>query len=402
MDGPNLVINHASSDPGARDGAPGLRLGAGKARRGRRARIVKRIGGRDVIVVPLNAWALRAHNYRVDVERKVIRLSYWNASIPFRGEPRWLTRQGAKQGRLVITYDPVRKRWYAHISVRVPLEGRSVGGGFMGIDLGRGVLVCAVTSGGEALLYKGKALKSDYYFERRITRIDRALSDAGMEEADRAVLAEERRRLFEKRRRRRDQAFANAASHAGNEAVERGIGVVFIGYPWYISHEKPGKGNTNMWGQRKLLLRLATTLENKGVAAFAVSEDGTSRECAYHKVEARRSPRGLVTCPHGHTLHADVNGGLNVMARGLEALGIEAELPKQIRVLSFLATPGGVTITTAKRRGKEWRAARASGSLEHALLSIANLSSVLISLRRLRMFSLPLQLRIAPPFRRLL
>jgi hypothetical protein len=34
-------------------------------------------------------------------------------------------------------YDSVKKRWYAHISVKVPLEGRSVGGGFMGIDLGR-------------------------------------------------------------------------------------------------------------------------------------------------------------------------------------------------------------------------------------------------------------------------
>ena len=226
------------------------------------------------------------------------------------------------------------------------LEGKHRGCGFMGIDLGRGVLVAAVTSDGTALLYKGSALKSDYYyFERRIAAIDRALSDPRAEEADRAVLAEERRRLFEKRKKRRDQAFANAASHAGNEAVERDVGIVFIGYPWYISHEKPGKGNTNMWGQLRLMLRLATTLENKGVAAFAVSEDGTSKTCAYHKVEARRSPRGLVTYPHGHTMHADVNGGLNVMARGLEALGIKAELPRRIKVLSFLVTPGGVTIT---------------------------------------------------------
>jgi len=53
-------------------------------------------------------------------------------------------------------------------------------------------------------------------------------------------------------------------------------------------------------------------------------------------------PRGLMRCPPGHTLHADVNGGLGVMARGLTALGIEARLPRQIRVLSFLATPSRV------------------------------------------------------------
>jgi len=51
---------------------------------------------------------------------------------------------------------------------------------------------------------------------------------------------------------------------------------------------------------------------------------------------------GARTCPYGHTMHSDVNGGLGVMARGLTALGIEEELPKQIKVLSFLPTPSRV------------------------------------------------------------
>jgi putative transposase len=89
-------------------------------------------------------------------------------------------------------------------------------------------------------------------------------------------------------------------------------------------------------------MRLATTLENAGIPAFAVSEDNTSRKCAYHGCEVKRSPRGLVTCPHGHTMHSDVNGALNIALRGLAVLGIKAELPKRIRVLSFLATPGGI------------------------------------------------------------
>jgi putative transposase len=314
----------------------------------------KRGGERQPIII------VRADNYRVDVERKVIHLGYWNVDIPFTGKLRWLSKPGAKRGRMEIIYDPVKKRWYAHISVRVTLERRSIGGGFMGIDLGREVLVAAVASSGEALLYRGSALKSDYfYFERRIAAIDRALPDPRAEEVDRSVLAEERRRLFGKRRRRRDQAFANVAAHLRHFARERNIGIVFIGYPWNISQEKPGKGNTNMWGQRRLMLRLATTLENAGIPLFAVSEDGTSKECAYHGCGVERKPRGLVTCPHGHTLHSDVNGGLNVMARGLKALGIKAELPRRIRVLSFLATPGGVTITPAKRRGNRWRARRA-------------------------------------------
>jgi len=298
----------------------------------------KRGGERVPIVI------VRADNYRVDAERRVIRLGYWNIDVQFTGKLRWLSKPGAKRGRMEITYDPIKKRWYAHISVRVTLERKGVGGGFMGIDLGREVLVAAVTSSGDALLYKGSALKSDYfYFERKIAEIDRALS--GLEEADRSALAEERRRLFEKRKKRRDQAHTNVAAHLKSEALRRDIGIVLIGYPWGISQEKPGKGNTNMWGQRRQLQRLAITFENAGIPVFAVSEDGTSRECAYHNVEVQRKPRGLVTCPHGHTLHSDVNAALNIMARGLEALGIRAQLPKRIRVLSFLATPGGVKPT---------------------------------------------------------
>jgi transposase len=41
-------------------------------------------------------------------------------------------------------------------------------------------------------------------------------------------------------------------------------------------------------------------------------------------------------------VHADVNAALNILLRGLEALGIKTELPRQVRVFSFLPTPGGV------------------------------------------------------------
>ena len=71
--------------------------------------------------------------------------------------------------------------------------------------MGREILAAVAVEDGTALLYRGGALKSDYYyFERRVAAIDRALSDPKSEEADRAVLKEGRRRLYDKRRRRRD------------------------------------------------------------------------------------------------------------------------------------------------------------------------------------------------------
>jgi putative transposase len=148
----------------------------------------KRDGQRVPIIV------VRFDNYKVDLERKVIRLGYWNVDIPFKGKPRWLTKQGAKLERLIITYDPVKKRWYARVSVEVTLERKLDNGGLKaGIDLGRERLIAFVTeplngSGeGVALLYRGGPLKSDYfYFEKKIAEIDKKLSDPKLEETDRA------------------------------------------------------------------------------------------------------------------------------------------------------------------------------------------------------------------------
>jgi len=49
---------------------------------------------------------VRFDNYRIDLERKMLHLRYWNIEVPFTGKPRWLAKPGAKQGRLIITYDP--------------------------------------------------------------------------------------------------------------------------------------------------------------------------------------------------------------------------------------------------------------------------------------------------------
>jgi putative transposase len=230
---------------------------------------------------------VRYDNYRIDLERRVLHLRYWNIDVPFKGKPRWLARPGAKQGRLVITYDPVKKRWYAKIAVEVVLESKFGGGLKAGIDLGRERLIALVTeplneSGeGVALLYRGGPLKADYfYFERKIAEIDKML------------------------KRRRDQLFANAAAHLVRVCEELGVAVLLLGYPRGIAQDKPGKGNTNMWSYRRLEQRIAVTAENRGIPAFEVPEDGTSKKCARHGCEVERGPRGLVRCPHGHAMHA--------------------------------------------------------------------------------------------------
>jgi putative transposase len=294
---------------------------------------------------------VRFDNYRIDMERRVLRLGYWNIEIPFKGEPRWLARPGAKQGRLIIVYDPVKKRWYARVSVEVTLESKLNGGLKAGVDLGRERLIALVTepvngSGeGVALLYRGGPLKADYfYFEKKIAEIDRMLSDPKLEEADRVVLKEIRKRFYEKRKRRRDQLFANSAAHLIRVCLELGVAALLLGYPRGVARDKPGKGNSNMWSYRRLEQRVAVTAENRGIPVFKVPEDGTSKKCARHGCEVQRGPRGLVRCPHGHAMHADVNAAMNILKRG------GGKVPTRVKVLSFIPTASKVIAANGKKK----------------------------------------------------
>jgi putative transposase len=196
---------------------------------------------------------------------------------------------------------------------------------------------------GVALLYRGGPLKSDYfYFEKKIAEIDRILTVPKLEEADRSVLKEERRRLYDKQRRRREQTFANTAADLARRACVLRVNTVFIGGLRGLAHDKPGKGNTNMWSYRRLRMRLATTFENLGIALFEISENGTSRTCARHGCEVVRKPRGLVWCPYGHAMHADLNAAMNILARG------GGRVPARVRVRSFIPTANKVIAVNGK------------------------------------------------------
>jgi len=53
-----------------------------------------------------------------------------------------------------------------------------------------------------------------------------------------------------------------------------------------------------------------------GIRVFEVVEYNTSKYCAYHGIEVMREERGVVVCPFGHRLHADLNGALNILKIG--------------------------------------------------------------------------------------
>jgi putative transposase len=312
---------------------------------------------------------IRQDRYIVDVERHVIILKDFNMEIRFAGRLRWFGRQG----RLEMHYDEARNAWYACIPVEVGVEETKTGkrsrhivhgerrliqvespkgSKVASIDLGINNLASVVVDDGTWLLYKGVRAKEDYfYLQRLISRIQslrdtlkgKLLSDA-IDELNREV-----RRLNGKLRRRLLHLYRNLASHLLKQLHELGISTIYLGYPLNIAQDKGNKFTVNMWTYRKLMETIELKAQEYGIRVFEVVEYNTSRVCAYHNVEVKRQPRGVVSCPKGHKLHSDLNGALNIMKRGVGWIPLVIKKPLSFIVGHNRVAPvkGEVTLKTS-------------------------------------------------------
>ncbi len=86
-----------------------------------------------------------------------------------------------------------------------------------------------------------------------------------------------------------------------------------------------------MWSYRKLIEAIELKAQEYGIRVFEVVEYNTSKYCAYHGVEVKRQPRGVITCPKGHKLRSDLNGALNIMKRAIGWIPLVIKKP-----LSFI------------------------------------------------------------------
>jgi putative transposase len=100
-----------------------------------------------------------------------------------------------------------------------------------------------------------------------------------------------------------------------------------------------------MWSYRRLEQRIAVAAENRGIPAFEIPEDGTSKVCARHGCEVVRKPRGLARCPFGHAMHSDINAAMNILKRG------GGKVPMRVKVLSFIPTASKVVAVNGKKSG---------------------------------------------------
>jgi len=278
---------------------------------------------------------IRQDRYEINgVNHKII-LKDFKMEIDFAGRLRWY----GKQGRLEIYYDETRNAWYASIPVEVGVEKTKTGmeskyiiygerknirvelpkGNKMAsIDLGINVLASVVLNDGTWFLYKGVRTKEDYfYLENKIEQVQ-SLADNTRNLSEYEAydeLLKEMRRLFKKLIRRLLHLYRNFAFHLMKKLHELGVSTIYLGYPFNIAQEKGNKFTVNMWSYHKLINTIELKAQEYSIKVYEVIEYNTSKYCAYHNVEVKRNPRGVVSCPLKHKLHSDLNGALNILKK---------------------------------------------------------------------------------------
>jgi len=193
---------------------------------------------------------------------------------------------------------------------------------------------------GTWLLYKGVRAKEDYfYFQKKIAEVQSQADKArNVDEYEaQEELNREKRRLFKKLTRRLLHLYRNLASHLLKRLHDQGVSTIYLGYPYNIAQDKGSKFTSNLWSYRKLINAIELKAQEYGMKVYEVVEYNTSRFCAYHDVEVKRHPRGVVSCPKGHKLHSDLNGALNILKK---VVGVVVSTVK--KPLSFLVLHNGV------------------------------------------------------------
>ncbi|ASJ13400.1 RNA-guided endonuclease InsQ/TnpB family protein [Thermococcus thioreducens] len=306
-------------------------------------KFVREEDGRKLFVIPL-----RNDQYRINGNVLELRRlgKFGILKIQFKGR----IHLKGKQGRLEITYDKVKRRWYAHISVTVEekfeggewvaLPRRPKGSLSAGIDLGVNNLMAVYVENGESFLVNGRPLKSiDFYWRRKIAEYQSKLNKSG------AKTSRKLKRMHERAKLQAKHYINTAVRQTVRRLYEIGVSKIVVGYPKSIARnsDKGKKQNfllSHVWRFNYVIKRLKEVSEEYGISVVVVNEAFTSQSCplcGQHHPNAR-FVRGLFKCRReGVVMNADLVGAFNILRKvkaitpsleGLKAFKVRGNWPK--------------------------------------------------------------------------
>ncbi|AIU69642.1 transposase [Thermococcus eurythermalis] len=274
---------------------------------------------------------LRNDQYKIEGNKLILKGlgKFKRLEVQFKGR----VHLKGKQGRLEITYDPVKRKWYAHVSLTVgeKLEGgewisipRTPKGNLSaGIDLGVNNLMAIYVENGESFLVNGRPLKSiDFYWRRKIADYQSKLNKSGAKTSRRL------KRMHVKAKLQAKHYINTAVRQTVRKLHELGVSKIVVGYPKGIARNsnKGKKQNfilSHVWRFNYVIKRLTEVAEEYGIKVVLVGEAFTSKVCPVcgKPHEGARFVRGLFKCPAtGLVFNADLVGAFNILKKVVKTI----------------------------------------------------------------------------------
>ncbi len=269
---------------------------------------------------------LRNDQYKIEGNRLILKGlgKFKRLEVQFKGR----IHLKGKQGRLEITYDTVRRKWCAHISITVEeklingkwvkLPRQPLGNLSAGIDLGVNNLMAVYVENGESFLVNGRPLKSiAFYWRRRIAGYQSKLNKSGGKKSRKL------RRMHEKAKLQAKHYINTIVRQTVERLHHLGVSRIVVGYPKGISRnsDKGKKQNfllSHVWRFNYVIKRLKEVAEEYGVIVVVVGEAFTSKRCPVcgRPHEGARFIRGLFKCPAtGLAFNVDLVGAFNILKK---------------------------------------------------------------------------------------
>ncbi len=285
----------------------------------------KEDGGRKPLII------LRNDQYRIDGNRLILKGlgKFKRLEIQFKGR----IHLKGKQGRLEIQYDPVKRKFYAHISYTVEeklegkewvkLPGEPLGSLSAGIDLGVNNLMAVYVENGESFLVNGHPLKSiAFYWQKRIGEYQSKINNSGCKRSRKL------RRMHQKAKLQAKHFINTAVRQTVRRLYELGVSRIIVGYPKGIARnsDKGKKQNfllSHVWRFNYVIKRLTEVAEEYGISVIITDEAFTSQLCPLcgKPHNGARFVRGLFKCPAaGLVFNADLVGAFNILKKAVRTI----------------------------------------------------------------------------------
>ncbi|AGT34160.1 transposase [Thermococcus litoralis DSM 5473] len=274
---------------------------------------------------------LRNDQYKIEGNKLILKGlgKFKRLEVQFKGR----IHLKGKQGRLEITYDPIRRKWYAHISYTVEerfydqewikLPKEPLGNLSAGIDLGVNNLMAVYVENGESFLVNGRPLKSiAFYWRKRIAEYQSRLNKSGAKKSRKLS------RMHEKAKLQARHYINTAVRQTVERLYHLGVSRIVVGYPKEIARN-PDKGRkqnyllSHVWRFNTVIKRLKEVAEEYGISVIVVNEAFTSKlyPVCGKPHEGARFVRGLFKCPvAGLVFNADLVGAFNILKKVVKTI----------------------------------------------------------------------------------